>query len=135
MMHLSILTPDKQIFDADVDMVSVPSSTGILGILPKHTDLFANLTEGILQIKTGTNTDSISIGGGFVKVEKNQTIVLVSRAVGAAELDEKAITQAREEAKAALSRKPTGNDLLQNQAILRQSLFDMKLLRKHRNKI
>ncbi len=131
-MNLQVLTPDSQVFSGEISQVYVPSIEGVIGILPHHTNLFSALTEGVIQIKSGEKTELLSIGGGFVKVENNQVTILVSRAVGADQLDEQAIELAKHEAEEALKHKPSGNELLQYQSILRQSITDLKLLRKRK---
>ena len=45
-IHLEIVTPDRQLFSGPVDEVTVPSTTGYLGILPGHAPLLAELGIG-----------------------------------------------------------------------------------------
>ena len=49
-LHLKILTPEKSIFDEEVDKVVVPTDNGEIGILLNHTNLMTNLTPGSLRI-------------------------------------------------------------------------------------
>ena len=131
-LHLEIITPDRIAYSEEVDMVIVPGVMGTLGILPKHIPLFAQLTEGELKIKRGSEDFFLSIGGGFVEVTKTKVSILVTRAVNSQELNESEIIKAKTEAIEALKRKPEGQDLSLARAMLRQSLVDMKVLRRRR---
>ena len=131
-LHLEIITPDRIAYSEEVDMVIVPGVMGTLGILPKHIPLFAQLTEGELKIKRGNEDFFLSIGGGFVEVTKTKVSILVTRAVNSQELNESEIIKAKTEATEALKRKPEGQDLSMARAMLRQSMVDMKVLRRRR---
>lgn len=127
---LEIITPERIAFSEEVEMVTAPSVLGTIGILPRHIPLFAQLTEGELKIKTDNHEYFLAIGGGFIEVSKTKVIVLVTRAVDAKDLNEQEIKRARESALEALKQKPSGLDLVHAQALLRQSLTDMRILRK-----
>ena len=127
---LEIVTPEDIVYSDEVDMVTVPSVVGTLGILPRHVPLFAQLIEGELKIKKQDQEYLLSIGGGFIEVTKTKVIILVTRAVHASQLNEKEILQARQNAIEALKRQPKGEESIMAQVLLRQSLVDLRLMRK-----
>lgn len=129
---LEIITPERIAYTNQVEMVSVPSALGTMGILPRHVPLFSQLVEGELKIKTGKDELFLAIGGGFIEVTKNKVMVLVTRAMHAKELNEKEILEAKSRAEEALKQKPTGSELLSVQAYLRQSIVDLKILRRRK---
>lgn len=129
---LEIVTPEAVAYSDRVNMVTVPSVSGTMGILPRHTSLFAQLVEGEVKIKKATDEIFLSIGGGFVEVTGNKVIVLVTRAVHASELNENEIINAKNQAKEALKSKPKGKEYLAASTLLRQSLVDMRLLHKRK---
>lgn len=129
---LEIVTPEKIAYTNSVSMVSVPGVMGRMGILPKHIPLFALLTEGEVKITKGDNVVFLSIGGGFVEVTHEKVMVLVTRAVNAQELNEQEIIKAKKDAQEALKQKPTGKELAKVQAVYRQSLVDLQILRRRR---
>jgi F-type H+-transporting ATPase subunit epsilon len=108
---------------------------GTLGILPKHVPLFAELVEGELKIKKANDEYYLAIGGGFIEVTREKVIVLVTRAVHAKELNETQILAAKQEAIEALKAKPTGQTYHQAQTLLRQSIVDMQILRRRKNRV
>lgn len=134
-LNLEIITPEKIAYTDSVDMVTLPSVKGTIGILPRHVPLFAQLTEGEVKIKKGDDEVYLAIGGGFVEIAKTKVMVLVTRAVHAKELNEAEIQKAREAAEIALKAKPTGKDLATYQSMLRQSIIDMQILRRRKRTI
>ncbi len=135
MLHLEIITPDRIAYTNQVDMVVVPGVDGQLGILPRHVGLFAQLIEGELKIKTGNEEIFLSIGGGFVEVTKTKVIVLVTRAVHASQLNEAEIVKAQAAARNALNQKPDPSIVRAAQVLLRQSIVDMRLLNKRKQRV
>lgn len=134
-LHLEIITPDRIAYTDDVDMVVVPSTMGTIGILPRHVPLFAQLTEGELKIRKGSEEFFLAIGGGFLEVTKAKVSILVTRAIHARELNEQEILKAKKEAEEALTRKPSGKELIAVQTLYRQSLVDLRLLRRRKTSV
>ena len=46
-LHISIIAPDRTVWDSDAEEVILPSSTGQLGILRDHAPLLTALDIGI----------------------------------------------------------------------------------------
>lgn len=134
MFHLKVITPRKIVIDEDVDSVTAPSSTGEITILRHHTNLFSMLVEGIIKIKIKNKEDYLSIGGGYLETDGETLTILVSKAYGQAEIDQKLTEAAIEEAKKILSRSKDTKERLEASSLLRRSLVDIKLLKKHRSK-
>lgn len=132
MIQLEIITPEKIVYSDTVEMVTLPSTMGMIGILPKHIPLFAQLIEGELKIRKKNEEYYLSIGGGFVEVTKEKVMILVTRAVHAQELNESEIHKAKERALEALKQKPTGDARAQASLLYRQSLVDLRILQKRR---
>lgn len=129
---LEIVTPERIVYSDQVEMVVVPSSLGTAGILPRHTPFFSKLEHGELKIKKSREEYYLSIGGGFVEVTREKVMVLVTRAINASELEEQEIIRAKKEAEEALKKKPAGEAWISAQTILRQSLVDLRILRRRR---
>lgn len=135
LMHLSIVTPQREALTQDVQFITVPTPTGTIGILPNHIPLVTALVEGEIKVVSGDKESYFAIGGGFMQVTKKSVMILVSRAVNAEELNESEIKKAQETARTAVKQKGIGNERAEAQAMLRRSLLDLKVLRhkKHRS--
>ena len=48
-LHLSIVSPEKSIFDGDVKIVTLPGTVGSFSILPGHAPIVSSLQAGTLS--------------------------------------------------------------------------------------
>ena len=96
MLKLEIVTPEKRVFDAEVDSVTVPTASGEAGILPNHAPLISAVKPGILSYAIKGVTDKLAVSGGFVEVNSQKVSVLVDSAETADEIDVDAARTLRE---------------------------------------
>lgn len=75
--RLRIITPARQIFDKEVDMVSIRTPFGERGILPGHAPMVCLLVDSMVDIKDGSNFIKASVMSGFAEISQN-LIVIVS---------------------------------------------------------
>ena len=81
LFHLSVVTPDSTVFEADVSAVNVPTPFGSLGVLAGHAPMLCALDKGKLRCtdKDG-QTLRITISGGVASVDHNEMTVLTQSA-------------------------------------------------------
>lgn len=77
-IRLHIHSLEKTLFDGEAEVVSLPTETGVISILPGHTPLVATLKEGTIESRTGTDTKKIPITGGFAQINHNAVIILLN---------------------------------------------------------
>ncbi len=76
-MHLEILTPERKIFEGEVDIATFPGSDGSFQVLDNHAPLISLLSEGVVEYRSkNAGSDRIRITGGVVEVLKNRVILL-----------------------------------------------------------
>lgn len=97
-LHLEIVTPERRVFEGDVDEVIVPGSEGEMGILPHHAPLISLLGQGVLRLKTSGREEAFAIFGGFLQVRPDRVVVLAETADMASEIDLERAERARREA-------------------------------------
>lgn len=132
MLQLRIITPQKIALEDEVSSVTAPSSFGEITILPRHTNLFTLLKEGIVKIRKNTEEDFLAIGGGYLETNGQEINILVSRAYGQDQIDEEQTKRAIEEAQRILQKTKDQSEQRQATAALRRSLIDMKLIKRKR---
>ena len=82
---LSILTPERTVFEGDVEYVEVPGSEGYLGVLAHHAALVTALASGTLTVRRAGGTDErMEVSGGFFEVSNNRATVLADAVTEAA---------------------------------------------------
>lgn len=133
-LQLKIVTPEKQVLDESVDMVTLPSADGELGILPHHVNLMAKLIPGELKIKKGGKVESLVVGGGFLQMTDNTLTIMTDLAASEADIDEKAVEEAKKRAELALEQKLTDEEYAETMAVLERSLAQLKIKRRHRTR-
>ena len=79
-LTLRVLAPDQSVFDGTAEEVILPSTTGLLGILPGHISMVTAIDIGVLRVLSNGNWNSIALMGGFAEVESNDVTVLVNSA-------------------------------------------------------
>ncbi len=131
-LHLKIVTPEKVIVESEVDMVTLTTSEGEIGVLPHHASLMAKLMPGELRIKRGGRNEVLATGDGFIQVADNTLTILTDLAVNEDEIDEKKVEEARKRAESALEQKLSNEEYAETLAILEKSLAQLKIKRRHR---
>ncbi len=63
-----IVTPERVVYQFEVDSVTCPTQMGEVTILPNHIPLAANLKPGELRFKTNGEEKSVVVSGGFLEV-------------------------------------------------------------------
>lgn len=97
-LRLEIVTPEKRVFDDEVDFVTVPTASGEAGILPNHAPMISALKPGILTYSIKGNATKLVVRGGFVEVKADKVSVLADTAEASDDID---IAEARLERDAA----------------------------------
>jgi len=93
-LKVRVIAPDKIVWDAEAEEIILPSSTGQLGILNKHTPLLTALDIGVMRVRIEKDWKPIILLGGFAEVNNNVITILVN---GAEEISEINIEQAKKD--------------------------------------
>jgi F-type H+-transporting ATPase subunit epsilon len=106
---VSVVTPERAVFDGEAEMLIVPGEAGEIGVLARHVALEALLESGRTRIDLpGGEKIELATGPGFFEVHANRALVLVDDAVDVREIDPTRATAQLEEARAALARLESG---------------------------
>jgi len=131
-LHLKIVTPEKLVFEEEVNQVNVPTEEGQIGILPHHTNLMAKLKPGELVIKKSGKQERLAVGDGFLQMADNTLSIMTDLAVSEADIDERAVEEAKKRAEQALEQKLSDEEYAETLANLEKSLAQLRIKRRHR---
>jgi len=123
-LNLRVLAPDQSVFDDTADEIILPSTTGLLGILPGHISMVTAIDFGVLRVLKNGNWDSIALTGGFAEVESNEVTVLVNKAEMGKNIDSAKAEAELEKAKNQLSQtqdKQTSTEKIKAQEALNKA--------------
>ncbi|MCB0217492.1 MAG: F0F1 ATP synthase subunit epsilon [Chloroflexi bacterium] len=132
-IQLDVVTLERSVYSADdVDMVVVPGSEGVMGILPNHAPVVTALKAGVLEIIRGENREQLAIGGGFVQITGKQVVVLADAAEHGDEIDAERAQQARQRAEKDLAEATDTMDRDRALAALHRAQARLQVSRKRR---
>jgi F-type H+-transporting ATPase subunit epsilon len=86
-LHVTIIAPDRNVWDATAEEVILPSSTGQLGILKGHAPLLTALDIGVMRVRMDGGWVPVVLMGGFAEIEDNAITILVNGAEEGSKLD------------------------------------------------
>ena len=134
-IRCEIVSQDRIVFSGDVDMVTIPGSDGIMGILPNHTPLLTTLQFGIISVKCKSEEYHFTAAGGVVEVQPDQVTILADAAENVTELDENRAAAAKQRAEELLKRGiPQDTDTyLTLQSALRKSNLRLSAIKRYRS--
>lgn len=80
-MYVEIITPDKNLFEGEADLVQVPGTNGSFAVLKNHAPIISTLEPGEIKVLTTYGVNKFfEIGGGIIEVKNNKIAILVENA-------------------------------------------------------
>ncbi|HEX7290381.1 MAG TPA: ATP synthase F1 subunit epsilon [Conexibacter sp.] len=85
---VEVLTPEGEVFNDEVEMISTRTTTGSIGILANHTPLLAMLDPTELRLyRSESEVVRYAQGEGYLQVAEGRALILVEDAVRPDQLD------------------------------------------------
>ena len=98
-----VLTPEGEVFNDEVEMVSTRTDTGSIGVLANHAPLMGILEPTELRLyKSESDVEKFAQGEGYLQVVDNHALVLVEEAIRPDQLDKGDIESRMRDAEQAL---------------------------------
>lgn len=135
-MRLNIVTPEKKIFENDVDSVSLPTLDGEITVLPHHLPLMTQIKPGELIIKHSGKTEYFVTGGGFVEITGTRVSVLTDLAETSEEISLQKAEEAKKRAEEAIANKHnlTDEEFAIAAATLEKALASLNIKRRRHSR-
>lgn len=81
--RLSVLTPERSVFEGEVEYLEAPGSEGYFGVLADHAAFVTALARGRLVIRPSSGAEqTMTVAGGLFEVGNNQATVLADAIEG-----------------------------------------------------
>ena len=93
--NLSILTPEGQAYESEVESIVAPGQAGFFGVLAHHTPMIAAIQLGTLTVKDGDDVSYFVVGEGILEVSSEGVSILADTAERV-QTEEKAKTRTQE---------------------------------------
>jgi F-type H+-transporting ATPase subunit epsilon len=108
---VEILTPEGEVFNDEVEMVSTKTAVGSIGLLANHQPLLAMLDPTELRLyKSESDVVRFAQGEGFLQVAGTHALVLVDEAFALEDLDAGDLRDRLRRAEDELSRAEEGTE-------------------------
>jgi len=131
---LNIITQEKELLKMDVELVSVPTVTGEITVLPNHIPLFTKLQTGELKYKKDGQYASVVILNGFLDVSPDSVVtVLTDTATLERDITVAQAEEARKKAEEAMKTKLDRRQTMIAEASLKKALLELNLARKRQS--
>lgn len=126
-LSLKIITPSRNMFEGEVDMVVMRTKSGDVGILHGHQPMVTILDYGVLTIKNDGEDKLAAILGGFAEVNSEGMSILTDAAEWSNEIDIVRAQQAKERAEARLKNTQANIDIQRAELALKRALVRLDL--------
>ncbi len=117
--HLSILTPEHEFYQGQVEMLTVEAIDGRVCILADHAPTVISLAEGELDLRDLEGRERwAAASDGFLTVTQDDVVMMVQSAEWPEDIDRVRAERAERRAREALLQKQSRQSYLMNQAML-----------------
>ncbi len=79
-MRVTVVSPEKALYEGDATAVVAPAYDGEVGILPRHAPFLTLLGSGTLRVRNGPSDLQFEVSGGFLQVAADTVRVVAERA-------------------------------------------------------
>lgn len=80
MLKVSVISPERTLFDGDATQVVAPAYDGEVGILTGHAPMMALLGRGTLRVTEAGGERRFTVEGGFLQVVDDHVRVVTEKA-------------------------------------------------------
>ena len=78
-MRVTLISPERALYDGDASAVRAPAYDGAVGILPRHAPFLTLLGTGVLTVRQGGASNRFQVSGGFLQVVGNIVRIVADR--------------------------------------------------------
>lgn len=82
-MRVTVISPERSLFDGEADAVVAPAFDGLVGILPRHAPFMTLLGDGVLNVRGHGESTRFRVAGGFLQVVGDAVRVVAGKAENA----------------------------------------------------
>ena len=108
---VEVLTPEGEVFDDEVEMVSTRTEVGSIGVLANHQPLLGMLVPAELRLyKSESDVERFAQGEGFLQTSGTHALVLVDEVFPIDQLDQSTVADRLREAEERVSSSEEGTE-------------------------
>ncbi len=81
MLKVSVISPERTLYEGEASQVVAPAYDGEVGILPSHAPMMTLLGKGTLRLDSSVGELRFEVEGGFLQVVDDAVRVVTERAL------------------------------------------------------
>jgi F-type H+-transporting ATPase subunit epsilon len=82
-----IILPSNVVANIEADLVTIPGTEGVFGVLPDHSNLVSTIKPGIVNIKSSMEEHNYFVYGGIARVNDEGLSIVTNYAVNIRKID------------------------------------------------
>lgn len=123
-----ILAADEPFYEGPCQSISVPTTTGMYGVLAHHTNVILAIVPGTLRYRCEVEDEKLAaVSAGLMKVENGEVLILVDSAERPEEIDANRAQRAADRAKEELLQKKSIQEYRMAQSNLARALSRLQV--------
>ena len=136
-IKVDVVSAEEHIFSGEAELVSLPGTSGELGIMPGHLPLITLIRPGFVRVHVPgeQEPEQIFVAGGVLEVQPEQVTVLADTAVRSKDLDEARAKEALAAAEAARASATGSIEIARIEAEIAALAAELADIRKLRSKL
>lgn len=136
-IKVDVVSAEEHIFSGEAELVSLPGTSGELGIMPGHLPLITLIRPGFVRVHVPgeQEPEQIFVAGGVLEVQPEQVTVLADTAVRSKDLDEDRAKEALAAAEAARASATGSIEIARIEAEIAALAAELAVIRKLRSKL
>lgn len=136
-IKVDVVSAEEHIFSGEAELVSLPGTSGELGIMPGHLPLITLIRPGFVRVHVPgeQEPEQIFVAGGVLEVQPEQVTVLSDTAVRSKDLDEARAKEALAAAEAAHASATGSIEIARIEAEIAALAAELAVIRKLRSKL
>ena len=119
---LTIVTPDREFFNEEAEMVEFNTTEGEIGVYAGHAPLTVIVKPGILTITQGDTLRNAALHAGFVQILPEEITILAEIIEWPEEIDAKRAEDAKQRAEGRIAERSANIDIDRAQAALMRAV-------------
>ena len=136
-IKVDVVSAEEHIFSGEAELVSLPGTSGELGIMPGHLPLITLIRPGFVRVHVPgeQEPEQSFVAGGVLEVQPEQVTVLADTAVRSKDLDEARAKEALAAAEAARASATGSIEIARIEAEIAALAAELAVIRKLRSKL
>ncbi|KAL2898537.1 ATP synthase subunit beta chloroplastic [Bienertia sinuspersici] len=120
-LNLCVLTPNRSVWNSEVNGIILPTNNGQIGVLPNHAPTATAVDIGILRIRLNDQWLTMALMGGFARIGNNAITILVNEAERGSDIDPQEAQKTLEIAEANLRKAEGKRQVIEANLALRRA--------------